>query len=326
VTSAVAVAAVAAAILGASAQAGPAALPTLSINNTEGTNYQTAPSTMTFTVTLTPAASSTVTVDWRTRGDVDGDDFKPAAGTLSFAPGETSKPIVVELLPEPGKTFEEDEIMYVDLTNPVGATFTKDAGVGVIHFQPEPSPQQVNLTPTTDVDQCVKTVGSDICEPLNRENQFAIEDIQYVNPGRGKIDVHTTEGTVRFFGTPFDLQKLDETASGTGKATTVIVLRGGSFARTCGRTVSSTRTASGATKDKPKTVRRLWGKGKGHFRTRGRYSSGTVRGTWWLTSDRCDGTRTYVAGGVVRVYDFVLKKHVNVRTGHSYLASPGKNP
>jgi len=311
--------------LASNAHGGPTALPTLSIGDAEGTNYQSDPSTMTFTVTLTPASTSTVTVDWSTRGG-DGDDFKPASGTLSFAPGETSKPIVIELLPEPGKTVEEDELMYVDLTNPVGATFAKDAGVGIIHFQPEPSPQQVNLTATTDADQCVKTAGSETCQPLNGENQFAIEDIQFVNPGRGKIDVHTTEGTVRFFGTPFDLQKLDEEASGTGKPTTVIVPRGGNFVGTCGRTVASTRSTSGAGKDKPKTVRRLWGKGKGHFRTRGRYSSGTVRGTWWLTSDRCDGTRTYVAGGVVRVYDFVLKKHVSIGTGHSYLASPGKKP
>ena len=60
-------------------------------------------------------------------------------------------------------------------------------------------------------------------------------------------------------------------------------------------------------------MRRLWGKGKGHFRTRGRYSSGTVRGTVWLTSDRCDGTRTYVKEGVVRVFDFTTKKTIERR-------------
>ena len=31
---------------------------------------------------------------------------------------------------------------------------------------------------------------------------------------------------------------------------------------------------------------RLWGKGKGKFRTRGRYGAATVTGTWWLTEDR----------------------------------------
>ena len=36
----------------------------------------------------------------------------------------------------------------------------------------------------------------------------------------------------------------------------------------------------------------LWGNGKGKFRTSGKYSSATVRGTIWLTQDRCDGTLT----------------------------------
>jgi hypothetical protein len=38
--------------------------------------------------------------------------------------------------------------------------------------------------------------------------------------------------------------------------------------------------------------RRLFGRAHGHFRTRGRNSSATVRGTTWLTEDRCDGTVT----------------------------------
>jgi hypothetical protein len=38
--------------------------------------------------------------------------------------------------------------------------------------------------------------------------------------------------------------------------------------------------------------RRLFGQAHGAFRTRGRNSSATVRGTTWLTEDRCDGTVT----------------------------------
>jgi hypothetical protein len=36
--------------------------------------------------------------------------------------------------------------------------------------------------------------------------------------------------------------------------------------------------------------RRLFGSARGRFRTRGRNSSATVRGTEWLTEDRCEGT------------------------------------
>jgi hypothetical protein len=49
--------------------------------------------------------------------------------------------------------------------------------------------------------------------------------------------------------------------------------------------------------------RRLWGNGRGRFRTRGRYGAATVRGTKWLTDDRCDGTLVRVKRGVVAVKD-----------------------
>ena len=65
---------------------------------------------------------------------------------------------------------------------------------------------------------------------------------------------------------------------------------------------------------------KLWGNGKGKFRTTGAYSSATVRGTIWLTQDQCDGTLTKVQRGTVSVRDFKRKKTVKVKAGHSYLA------
>ncbi len=69
---------------------------------------------------------------------------------------------------------------------------------------------------------------------------------------------------------------------------------------------------------------RLRGNAKGRFRTRGRYSSATVRGTIWTTTDRCDGTLTKVSRGRVAVRDFRRKKNISLRRGKSYLArAPG---
>ena len=71
----------------------------------------------------------------------------------------------------------------------------------------------------------------------------------------------------------------------------------------------------------PKSVLgKLWGNGKGKFRTSGKYSSATVRGTIWLVEDRCDGTLTKVSRGTVSVRDIRRKKTVTVKAGHSYLA------
>ncbi len=71
---------------------------------------------------------------------------------------------------------------------------------------------------------------------------------------------------------------------------------------------------------KRRKVRSLWARGKGRFRTRGRHGAATVRGTVWLTQDRCDGTLVRVRRGVVDVRDFGRRKTVAVRAGHSYLA------
>ena len=71
-----------------------------------------------------------------------------------------------------------------------------------------------------------------------------------------------------------------------GKPIVELQLKGGNFS------VCPKRKTSSAAATTPTTVRQLWGDGKGKFRTKGRYSSATVRGTNWLTADRCDGTFT----------------------------------
>ncbi len=66
--------------------------------------------------------------------------------------------------------------------------------------------------------------------------------------------------------------------------------------------------------------RRLWGNAKGRFGTRGRFAAATVRGTLWLTEDRCDGTFVRVRAGRVEVLDQVRNRRVTLRAGQSYLA------
>ena len=58
----------------------------------------------------------------------------------------------------------------------------------------------------------------------------------------------------------------------------------------------------------------------GRFRTRGRYSAGTVRGTVWDTIDRCDGTLTRVEQGSVAVRNRATGTMVTLHAGQSYLA------
>ena len=71
---------------------------------------------------------------------------------------------------------------------------------------------------------------------------------------------------------------------------------------------------------KNKSSRFVWGRGKGKFRTTGNNGAATVRGTYWYTQDRCDGTFFRTREGVVDVRDFGKAKTVPVKAGQRYLA------
>ncbi len=104
-----------------------------------------------------------------------------------------------------------------------------------------------------------------------------------------------------------------------GKGMTDLHLRGGGFAACKHR--ASISVLARESKGKRRVVRRLWGKDKhSRFRTHGRDSVATVRGTKWVTTDRCDGTLTRVTEGAVMVRDLRKKRRVLVKAGHSYLA------
>ncbi len=80
------------------------------------------------------------------------------------------------------------------------------------------------------------------------------------------------------------------------------------------------KTGNATAAAKRKKKRRLWGDGKGRFRTKGKHSAATVLGTKWLVEDRCTSTLTRVVRGKVSVRDFVERKTKTVRRGKRYIA------
>ena len=106
------------------------------------------------------------------------------------------------------------------------------------------------------------------------------------------------------------------------KGLTEVRLKGASFKRCAPRRGKRRGGRSGveAVGSQRRTIRRLRGSARGRFRTRGRRSAATVRGTVWDVTDRCDGTLTKVKRGRVAVRDFRLKKTIVLRSGKSYLA------
>jgi uncharacterized repeat protein (TIGR01451 family) len=200
---------------------------------------------------------------------------------------------------------------------------------------PAPSAGEVNVVPNGGSGQCVALKGQS-CQPLETGQQFDIGDIAYINPGKGTVEMRGIEGIGTFFGTSFGVNEILPTSSSRTTSSArierpvlVLKLLGGNFKPCKAKKAQLSydgRSTQAATKRKP--IRRLWGKGKGRFRTQGRYSAGTVRGTYWLTEDDCEGTLTRVVEGVVQVHDLVNGKYVNVRAGHTYFvkAGPLKKP
>ena len=107
----------------------------------------------------------------------------------------------------------------------------------------------------------------------------------------------------------------------SAKGMTELRLKGSSFRR-CSRARRSSANALVSARRSRRTIRRLRGNARGRFRTRGRYSSATVRGTIWLTADRCDGTLTKVTRGKVAVRDIRRRRTIVLRAGKSHLARP----
>ena len=99
---------------------GTATLPALTITGGEG--RESADSHIAFTVTLNPASTETVAVDYKTvsRTATEGEDFTRTRGTLEFAPGQTSKTVRVPITDD---TVEDDgETFLLDLYDVSGAT------------------------------------------------------------------------------------------------------------------------------------------------------------------------------------------------------------
>jgi hypothetical protein len=109
--------------------------PRISISNVtraEGNKGQTT--LFTFTVTLSAAYDQPVTMSFKTTdgtAKTSGQDYVAKTGTLTFAPGETTKTITIEVKGDSKR--EADETFYLDLFgNSSNSLFTKNRGIGTI--------------------------------------------------------------------------------------------------------------------------------------------------------------------------------------------------
>jgi glucose/arabinose dehydrogenase len=105
----------------------------IAINDVTVTETDAGTVAANFNVSLTPASTDTVTVQWATADGLAtaGSDYVAASGTVTFTPGQTSQPVSITVnsdnLVEPNETF------FVNLSNATNASITDAQGLGTIN-------------------------------------------------------------------------------------------------------------------------------------------------------------------------------------------------
>ena len=104
----------------------------LFIENVERVEGDVGTTPFVFNVGLSEASAAPVTVDFATRNGtaLAGSDYIATAGSLTFAPGELTKTVTVQVI---GDMVQEDiEVFFVDLSNASGAAIGDAEGLGRI--------------------------------------------------------------------------------------------------------------------------------------------------------------------------------------------------
>ncbi|MGN6869636.1 MAG: beta strand repeat-containing protein [Solirubrobacteraceae bacterium] len=206
-------------------------------------------------------------------------------------------------------------------SNSAGTTFGPDATFTTA-AAPAPSPpavgKTVNVTPVSGF-VLIKINGKFV--PLTGAEQ--IPSGSQIDARHGSLELITATGQKGktqhgvFGGAIFKL-----TQAHNGLATLKLVE--GAFKGAPSFALCRAHKAADATIASSKTLQLLKASAHGKFRTSGRYSAATVRGTKWTVADRCDGTLTRVITDSVAVTDFVHHKTIILHAGQSYLARPRK--
>jgi hypothetical protein len=150
--------------------------------------------------------------------------------------------------------------------------------------------------------------------------RLALGSVIDVRHGKARITSALPDGTTQtatFHGGRFEVRQ----TSVDGRVD--VHLRGGKFrrCRTGARaSAGPPRAATSRKRRRKRRIRRLWGEdSSGLYSTYGLNSVATVRGTRWLTVDRCDGTLTRVVEGAVEVRNRRTGRTTVVEAGESHL-------
>ena len=187
--------------------------PTVSINDLTLAEGNAGQTNADFTVTLSAASGKTVAIDYATSdgtATLANNDYAATNSTVTFAPGQTSKPATVPINGD--TTLESDETFNVDLANAVNLTINDAQGVGTItNDDSAPSAAAGTIEGTAGDDVLEGTSGDDVI------NCGAGNDIAYGRGGNDVINCGAGNDTV-YGGAGNDTLNGDSSPAGTAIA------------------------------------------------------------------------------------------------------------
>jgi hypothetical protein len=180
---------------------GGATLPTLRINDASVSEGNSGTKTLTFTATLSAAASTTITAGYATANGTAtaGSDYVAQSGTLSFTPGQTTRTLAVVINGD--ITVEPNETFFVNQATPTGATLLDGQGVGTImnddSVLPAGGAQPVVWTSLVGV----TANGSSLLKTGSTGSDAGAASTQRISSGDGYVETTAAETTRnRLFG------------------------------------------------------------------------------------------------------------------------------
>ncbi len=177
------------------------AAPSVSINDVAVTEGNSGTTSATFTVSLSAASGFTVTVNYATADNTAnaGSDYQTTSGTVTFNPGETSKPITV--LVNGDTDFEQAESFFVNLSSPVNVTIADGQGVGTINND-DPLPPTPNFfiddVTVSEGDVGTKTVNFTVTLNPAAGQQVTVQYANANGTATAGSDYQSTSGTLTF--------------------------------------------------------------------------------------------------------------------------------
>jgi hypothetical protein len=236
-----------------------------------------------------------------------GDSAEPVTAAVSGLQASTTYHYRVVAMNQGGTTRGPDR-SFTTLAAPPGDPGTSDPGTPMPGAATPELGSTVLIAPTSG-DLLVRRPGSSTFVPLELGSELPMGTEIDARAGTIALTAALPSGateTGHFGGGRFKVRQ-------DKRGYVDLYLRG----RYCSDSTISTAAAGS------RPGRRLWGRDHGgRFRTHGRNSHATVRGTRWLVADSCKGTLTRVTNGSVVVRDTVRDKRIVLDAGERYLARP----